>query len=223
MIIQDAILVIDAKKQVRHSGDHGAQARFALFQRAFCGAFGALVAEDEHNAQNVTAAIANGRGRVGNRPDDAMPVAQQSMVAQLDRALFAQHNFDRIDNQRLTVFIDNCEDFSRRSAARLGVRPAGQRLGHRVEQRDVALGVGGDHALTDAAQRDRVANFAGAPRQLCFVEPLYILPPLILRRDQRQRAQQPERTNQQQHQHCGALLPAGKGFRGVNFSDEKPG
>ena len=60
-----------------------------------------------------------------------------------------------------------------RLADRFRLGPAGQRLRHRVEDRDAALRVGGNHRVADAAQRDgeaRLVALAGGARGLLALE-----------------------------------------------------
>ena len=51
-------------------------------------------------------------------------------------------------------FVDDVEDVRKRAAQGLRLGPPGQGLGDAVHERDPALGIGADHRVTDAGERD---------------------------------------------------------------------
>jgi len=52
----------------------------------------------------------------------------------------------------VALLVDDVEDAFQRLARRFGLGPAGQGLGHRVQEGDAAVGVGGDDRVADARE-----------------------------------------------------------------------
>jgi hypothetical protein len=104
----------------------------------------------------MPAVIVDRRGPAVYRPFAPVVAGQQGRVGRAGGSLTAKGG---VENGP-AVSVEGAEHFGKRSAGGLGSRPAGQRLGHRVEESDTALGVRGDDAVTDAAQRRGVAALA---------------------------------------------------------------
>ena len=125
------------------------------------------VAEDHDDADDPPAVVPDRRGAVLDGRLGAVAGDQDGVVGQADDDPLADDPVDRVLGRLPGLLVDDPEDLLDRPARRLSWRPAGERLGDRVEEPDPALAVGGDDRVADARQRRRqplLARGAGAPR-----------------------------------------------------------
>ncbi len=79
---------------------------------------------------------------------------EQRVVRQPDHHAIPQGSDGRVLHREPRLLIDDLEDRLHRLPGRLRLRPPGQGLGHRIQERDAAPGVGRDDRIADARQRD---------------------------------------------------------------------
>ena len=91
---------------------------------------------------------------------------EDGVVRQPDDAALPQGPEGRVLDRLAGVLVDDVEDVRQGPAGGLGLGPAGQGLGHAVEERHPALGVGADDRVADAGERDPqpLALGCAAPR-----------------------------------------------------------
>jgi hypothetical protein len=129
--------------------------------------FSRHVAEHEHDAEQLAAFAADGRATVVDRDFVAVARAQHGVVGEPDDGALAQHFRDRALDERARLFGKDVKNLFERAPACVRFAPARQLLGHGVHEAHEAVLVGGDHGVTDAAERDREP----APRLVLAFEP----------------------------------------------------
>ena len=135
--------------------------RLRFHQPLFGLAFVALIAEDQHDADDRSTRGADRRGAVGDRHNLAVARHQFRMVGQAHDEALAQDFLHRAFHFLTRGFGTDVEDFVQRAAGCGAERPTGQLLGHRIHARDLAVFVGGDHRVADGIERDTQVFFTG--------------------------------------------------------------
>src|SRR5262249_36869056 len=79
---------------------------------------------------------------------------EQSMVRQTNARSRLECAHDGIFNRAARPLVNELEYVGERTSDRLGLRPAGQLLGDAVHECHAGIGVGADHAVADAGERD---------------------------------------------------------------------
>ena len=104
------------------------------------------VVEDQDDALDAAVVVLDGCGTVVDGACRAVPGGEDGVVGEADDDAVAEHLGDGVLGRLAGVLIGDAEDLRQGLARRLVARPAGERLGDRVEEGDAALGVGGDDA-----------------------------------------------------------------------------
>ena len=115
--------------------------------------------EHQHDADDPALRIPNRSGAILDRAFRSRLGNQHRVIGQPGDGSLAENFFDRIQSRQASVLVDDFEHCHQRLALRLLLAPAGELLRDGVQKRDIALGVGGDHAVADAGQR-RAKPFA---------------------------------------------------------------
>ena len=112
------------------------------------------VMKDQHDPRETARRIADGGGAVVD--GSLRPVAgdEDRASSQSDDQAAGQHFGHGVHDRQAGPFVDDVEDLGRRLSRGGGERPAGQRLGHGVQEAHPALGVGDEHRVANARQRD---------------------------------------------------------------------
>jgi hypothetical protein len=113
-----------------------------------------LVVEHEDHPENRAGLVANGRGTVGDRVFRAIAAHEDRGVRHPDDVPATHDQCRRILDPFAGLLAEDVEDLGQWLALRGRHGPAGQPLGGAVEERDESLGIGGDHRVADAAERD---------------------------------------------------------------------
>ncbi len=116
-------------------------------------AFGA-VAEDQDDPGDLARIVADRGGTVFDRSLGPVPGDEQAVIGQPDDCPIPQGVGGGVLGGPPSPFVEDADDGLERDAHRLGLRPAGQRLGGRVQEGDGANGIGGDDGVADAGERD---------------------------------------------------------------------
>jgi len=124
-------------------------------QRVLAGAPLGHIAEHQHHANELALAVADGRAAVVDGHLAAVAPQQHRVVGQPGHPPLAQHARHRAFHLGPRALVDDAEHLADGLAHGLGLRPAGEGLGHRVHEEDAALVVGGDDGIADALQRGR--------------------------------------------------------------------
>ena len=112
------------------------------------------VVEHQHHARQLSGRIED-RGRaVFDGHFAAVFGNQGGVVGQGDGLLLAEHLGHHVDGGLPRLFVDRAEDAGDGPSHGLVRRPAGQVGGDRVQERDAAADIGGQHRVADAIQRD---------------------------------------------------------------------
>ena len=109
------------------------------------------VAEDQHGAGKRAVEAENWRAGILDGQLLVVAGEEQSAGLKPGGGAFAQSAERGIVERLAALLVDDAEHFPNRLAAGVGERPAGELLGDLVEQKHAPRGVGGDHALADAA------------------------------------------------------------------------
>ena len=143
----------DAERLV-HRLEQGAEPLLA--RPNFC--LGPLLLADvpkhQHAADDFAVLSPNRGGTVVDGPLRAVLGDEDGMVRQPDHPPFPQDLADRVLDRRACMLVDDLENDLQRSSHRLVLRPAGQRLGDGVQERDPPLGVGREDRIPDAGEGD---------------------------------------------------------------------
>ncbi len=94
------------------------------------------------------------RGRVVDRQLSPVARDQQRVIGECDDAPLVQRAQGGVFDRRPRRFVDDLKDIGQRPAHRLGLGPTGQTLGDGVQEDHATFGVGADHGVADAGQRD---------------------------------------------------------------------
>ncbi len=138
------------------------------------------IVEHEDRAGHVAAVVPD-RCR-GALDVDLVAVAadEQRRAYRLDRARAADGDCERVFERLAGLLVEAAEHLVDLAPGGLLELPSGQLLGHRIEVLDVALGIGGDHAVADRLQRDLGALLL--PEERLFVD--LLLGDVVLHADQ---------------------------------------
>ena len=112
------------------------------------------VPEHQHGPDRVPPLVAHGGGAVVDRPLRPVPGDEHRMVRQPDHHPLPQGSESGVLDRVARPLLQDPEDLRQGSARRFRLRPAGQGLGHAVEECDPAIGVGADDRIADAGQGD---------------------------------------------------------------------
>ena len=112
------------------------------------------VMEYQHAARDRAAAVADRRGGALDIDFIAVATDQEHRPHRLDRARAADRHRQRIFQRLAGFFVERAEDLLDGAPLAVLQAPAGERLGHRIQIVDHALGIGRDHAVADTLQRD---------------------------------------------------------------------
>ncbi len=112
------------------------------------------VSEDQHDTGDFALVVADRGGTVVDGSFRAVLGDEQAVVRQPDDHALPQGSDGGTLDRLAALFVDDAEHAVERLARRLFLRPAGQGLGDRVQERDPPVGVGGDHRIADAGERD---------------------------------------------------------------------
>ena len=102
------------------------------------------VVEHQHAARYRAAAVADGRGRAFDVDLVAVAADEQHRPHRLDRARAADRDRERILERLAGLLVKGAEDLLDRASLAVLEAPPGERLRHRIQIVDDALGVGGD-------------------------------------------------------------------------------
>ena len=130
---------------------------------AFGVALGGHVAEDDDDALKRAVGGTDGGGAVADRDVAAVP-GQQYGVAGQRHVLVRRGSRQGARRRPARALVHGLEHDVDGLTDGFRLRPSGQRLGHRVEHRHTAAGVGGNHRVRDAAQRDGEAGLVALAR-----------------------------------------------------------
>ncbi len=114
----------------------------------------AHVVEYQHAAGHRAAAVADGRCRALHVDLVAVAADEQHRAHRLDGTRAADGYAQRILQRFAGFLVKRAEDLLDGAPLAILEAPPGQRLGDRIHVVDDALGIGGDHAVADALQRD---------------------------------------------------------------------
>ena len=98
--------------------------------------------------------VADRGGTVVNGSFRAVFGDEQAVVRQPDDHALPQGSDGGTLDRLAALFVDDAEHAVERLARRFFQRPAGQGLSDRVQEGDAALGVGGNHRIANAGERD---------------------------------------------------------------------
>ena len=112
------------------------------------------VAEDQDNPGDDSGRVANRRGIVLDHPFRAVPGEQEGVTRRSNDHAVPQHPAGGTLDWQAALVIDDLENVLQVEAHRFVAPPAGQGLGHGVEQGDEAGRIDGDHRVADGIERD---------------------------------------------------------------------
>ena len=112
------------------------------------------VAEDQDRPRPRPGLVPHGGGAVVDGPFRPVPGDEDGVVRQPHDRPLPQGTEGGVLDRLAGSFVDDVEDVRQGAAHGLGLGPAGQGLGHAVHERHPALGVGADHRVADAGERD---------------------------------------------------------------------
>ena len=181
-----------------------------------------LVLEDEHHPRRPALGILDRRAAVGNGALDAVTGNQQRVVCQADHQALGQYACHRVLDFLAAVFVDDVEHLRDIPAAGFVLAPSGKRLGHRVQQLDPALLIGGDNAVADAQQRDPVSLLAPAPGGLGVEERPVVLLAVSQPEHPGGRGDGGKQAQDRRHDKGRPRPPVRQGLVLVDLGDEKP-
>src|SRR6185437_1429582 len=112
------------------------------------------VPEYHHDADELSVREPYRSAAVVDRNAPAVAGDQDRVVGEADDAARLQYPGDRVLHRLAAELIYNAEDLLERLISCVRQRPAGDPLGHRVEERHTSGHIGHDDRVTDALQRD---------------------------------------------------------------------
>ena len=118
------------------------------------------VVKHQRHAAHRAVGPANNRAVGFDRRVRAIARHRHAAHRDLGFAVEVDERLNRVAAHLLARLVLAAEHVPQAVAPRVGERPAGDLLGHRVHSRHAAVGVGGDEAGTDAGQGDREALLA---------------------------------------------------------------
>jgi len=148
----NAQIVVQNDERIARGRDDalGVLARF--LHSALRGAFGGLIAKDQHHANDLAARIVNRCAGVSDGDFASIAREEQGVVRQSDDDAFAQHARHGVLHRRARLFVDDAEHLGERFAARFGFAPAGQLFGNWIHSRHASLSICGDDRIADAVE-----------------------------------------------------------------------
>jgi len=111
------------------------------------------VSEDQHASGNLTSFVGDRGGAVIDRTLAPVLLNQHSVVREADDDSFTKGFGCRIFNRPTSLLVDDSKNRIQRLTEGIPQCPAGQRLGNGIQIGDVALHVGGDDGVANAAKR----------------------------------------------------------------------
>jgi hypothetical protein len=136
---------------------------------ALRGAFGGLIAKDQHHANDLAARIVNRCAGVSDGDFASIAREEQGVVRQSDDGAFAQHARHGVLHRRARLFVDDAEHLGEWFAARLGFAPAGQLFGDGIHSRHASLSIRGNDRIADAVEGGAQFRFALDERGVYFI------------------------------------------------------
>ena len=112
------------------------------------------IAEDEHDAADLTAGIANRRAAVVDRQLRAIFSNEKRVIGETNDNTGAHDLLDRVLDRRAREFVDDLEDVGDWTERRIVETPAGQFFRDGVHESNAAERVGDDDAIADTRERD---------------------------------------------------------------------
>ncbi len=128
------------------------------------------VAKHQHCANHQATGVADGRAAVGNIKFTAITGDQHRVVGHALHGAVGQHAGNRNRGARPGRLGQDVEHLV--NGAPLGLRagPAGQPLGHRVEQGDAGGGIGGNHCIANGVEGDGELLLTGLQRAVGLLQ-----------------------------------------------------
>ncbi len=120
------------------------------------------VTEDEDDAEELVAVVANGSGAVFDGNQAPIDVFEYGVVGHGDDLACGQNFIDGIGGGLAGLFVGDREDIVNDFSGDIGELAAGERFGDGIHEGDVAACVGGDDAVADAGEGNAKPFFARA-------------------------------------------------------------
>ena len=120
------------------------------------------VMQYQHDAGDAAVVVAQRGSRGIDEQFSAVAALEQMLVAEFHQRVAQQALADQIERPGTLHFMRDVAQVAERAAEHLRRLHAEQRLGHRVQVLDEALGIGRDHCITDRGQRDLDAPLLAA-------------------------------------------------------------
>ena len=112
------------------------------------------VPEYQHAADNVSIGVTNRSSAIIDGKPPAIPGDQDGMVGQSHDQAVPERPYGRVFDRLTCMFIDDAEHIRQPLTCGFLILPPNKRLGDGVEEIDSALGIGADHRIANACQRD---------------------------------------------------------------------
>ncbi len=171
----------------------------------------------------LPSSAADRRAAVGDRPLRAVAGDQHRVVRQAhDRAL-AEDPLHRVLDRRPRALVDDAEHLGQRPGRGVGLPPAGEGLGDRVQEVDAPGGVGGDDGVPDAVQRRAEGLQRFPPLALRAVEALERPLSPVLVQERRGQADEDEEEDRERRDAVGQRRHSGEDLVLVDLGHEEPG